>query len=151
MRINQGTLKILRAPSFWWLICLSYCKLLIFYLNRYVQIYLPINHRGQGQASTIYVILTARWNKNWPRLTWGWERGTGGAAPQGTQRLNGDQVGAESFNGQHSKERWRKLGEGNRAIKKAKRNFLETRRNMWTRRKSMGTYEVGLTPHMTCT
>lgn len=139
MRINQGTLKILQAPSFWWLICLSYCKLLIFYLNRYVQIYLPINHEGQGQASTIYVILTARWNKNWPRLTWGHEGGRGGtglegrnrewmlgAALWGTWRLHEELVGAESFSGQCSKERCRKLGEEDRAIRRAKRNFLET-------------------------
>lgn len=71
MRINQGTLKILQAPTFWWLICLSYYELLIFYLNRYVQIYLTINHQEQGQTSTIYVILTTRWNKNWLQLSWG--------------------------------------------------------------------------------
>lgn len=49
-----------------------------------------------------------------------------GAALWGTWRLREELVGAEGFSGQCSKERCRKLGEEDRAIRRAKRNFLET-------------------------
>lgn len=154
MRINQGTLKILQAPSFWWLICLSYCKLLIFYLNRYVQIYLPINHPGQGQTSTIYVRLTTRWNKNWLQQTWaavtapeGGREGRGGmgAGGMGTLGKNEGLVGEKNLHpaGQRCRKirGWQSNG---KSPKESLRNAQKSQRKKFRMSRKKGTIEKWL-------